>query len=843
MIPSGFYPANVSLTNQNLELTNYIMDIPITSQSFSDAYWLGWINYDNLPTSFRVSAYDVDTESGECSFTDVTAQKNYPIGYTCYYSQAVSTLYYTNPGYDTYRANDGQTDYKWRDARACWSSWDSSKYMRLPNDLDINTLSWGSIVKIYIYGRVTDGSDFASIAGVFDTTSFSLDGSFTITFNKIYGSLQYQSTTMTLDFDAFESGVYEFTENGLTYKLAITNWEAFYNRDINTDNSLSSNYTNAKPTILVEDDTGYEHLIAIMTSSYTIPEGYQWGSGKFYNGCCLYPDGHVPDVTMGGCQFNRYDGIDRVYGGFVGTFNLNDLNFTSYETYFFEGANFLLTAVGRNDFMFILRIYEINDIRRCLALLPRQTALTTQRYENSSDYLYAHVSEDNEFLCELVDGSPQSVQNELREWQIVGHTIVDNNFDPEDIPPYEPYPPGSDLEELGDSIDIQKPSIGVANNFLTMYALTETQVSNFGSVLWTSWVEEISPGEWSLTKMIDNFTAGFDLLTTTASFDIASVLQFIVSLRVYPFSLVNLHITQNAGQVAYIGRGEYGINCGGGQNILKFTESMGYLDAGSLTVPRHFGDWRDHDNTTVMAYLPYCGTVELNPSDVVGRTLVCTYAVDVYTGQCMAIIESYSPEDLGGKHYPIAIASGTIGVSIPVSTTNSGQIAGAFINSAMNIMQIVSGAATDAAMQIAGAELAMNSKAMSKQSTAYKEAYAQQQAAGIATNLGNAGLGVENEALGYLSSKGVGFPTLSGGSGLTSFMEPSSAYIQIRRGLYKTNDQYDHTNGKPSTDARPLSSYIGTGLTICNNVDVSGLTCHEYEKAAIKEMLASGVYL
>lgn len=831
MIPSGFYPTDYTLSAQNLELTKTIPNIPITTESFSDAYWLGWVYYDNLPSSYHVSSFDRDDDTGVCTWEDMTEVANYPVGYCGFNMTSSGGINASRPVELTH--NNGS----WT---AASSSNSYSSSTRLPNDLDINTTTWSTML-IVIYGEATDGNTTSQVFARIDCDNQLLTGSYTVTVSHIYGS--YASRQVTINLDDFENGTCEFTQDGYTYKLSIIGFEPVYLRDISTQGSAQY-YVTPHPMVLIRDDREREHLIGVMASPYiTRTTGMVWGGGEFFNGFYISISRGNP---YDGSYQDFYDNDYRFYGGMVGSYTLQELNENVSGTtkiFYPENSNFIIAGLGRSDVCALLRSYTIGDVRRTIALATRFSQSGTTVYQNSSNELYAHVSEDNEFLCELVDGSPQSVQNELREWQIIGNTIVDNNFDPADIPPYEPPSPGSDLEELGDDIDIQKPSIGVANNFLTMYALTEAQVSNFGSVLWTSWVEEVSPGEWSLTKMIDNFTAGFDLLTTTASFDIASVLQFIVSLRVYPFSLINLNITQSAGQVAYIGRGEYGINCGGGQNILKFTESMGYLNAGSLTVPRHFGDWRDHDNTTVMAYLPYCGTVELNPSDVVGRTLVCTYAVDVYTGQCMAIIESYSPEDLGGKHYPIAIASGTIGVSIPVSTTNSGQIAGAFINSAMNVMQIISGAATDAAMQIAGAELAMNSKSMSRQSTTYKEAYAQQQAAEIATNLGNAGLGVENEALGYLSSKGVGFPTLSGGSGLTSFMEPSSAYIQIRRGLYKTNDQYDHTNGKPSTDARPLSSYIGTGLTICNNVDVSGLTCHEYEKAAIKEMLASGVYL
>ena len=832
MIPSNFYPSDpyAQYQQSNLDLTATIPNIPISTSEFSDAYWLGWINYDNLPSIYHLSKFELSDTIA--TFSDSTEAQNYPVGYSAYfetssYPIAQQTVMLTNNG-NGWSGISGIT----------LSNQYATNYSRLPNNLDVNCTNWDS-VNIGLSGLATDGTNDAFIYGFFQATNPLLTGQFSVQLIKAYGALTYNARTVTLNYDDFnERGIIEFVDGGISHKIAFTACYIMYGRDNTIEDSVGQ-FCLSKPIIQIADTTGQQFVLGVMSNPYTTSTNYAIGSGEAGNGILIDQTGS----PSGYYCYNNNDDNFQYIGGFNGSFDVSEIDFNKTTVYFPDDTNFMIICYSYGTNAVIDRMYSVDDLRKTFALATRYILdHSSGKYENSDNYLYAHVSEENEFLCELIDGTHTEPEG-LRDWQIIGNTIVDNNFDPEDIPPYEPPSPGSDLEELGDSIDIQTPSIGVANNFLTMYALTEAQVSNFGSVLWTSWVEEISPGEWSLTKMIDNFTAGFDLLTTTASFDISSVLQFIVSLRVYPFSLVNLHITQNAGQVAYIGRGEYGINCGGGQNILKFTESMGYLNAGSLTVPRHFGDWRDHDNTTVMAYLPYCGTVELNPSDVVGRTLVCTYAVDVYTGQCMAVIESYSPEDLGGKHYPIAITHGTIGVSIPVSTTNSGQIAGAFINSAMNVMQIVSGAVTDAAVQVAGAQLAMNSKSMSKQSSAYKDAYVQQQAQEIAFNLGNAGLGVENEALGYLSSKGVGFPTLSGGSGLTSFIEPSSAYIQIRRGLYKTNDQYDHTNGKPSTDARPLSSYIGTGLTICNNVDVSGLTCHEYEKAAIKEMLASGVYL
>ena len=86
-------------------------------------------------------------------------------------------------------------------------------------------------------------------------------------------------------------------------------------------------------------------------------------------------------------------------------------------------------------------------------------------------------------------------------------------------------------------------------------------------------------------------------------------------------------------------------------------------------------------------------------------------------------------------------------------------------------------------------------------------------------------------------------PSLSGGSGAAAFFQPSCASVLVRRGTYARHkiSNYPQSCGYPSTTSGILSSF--SGYTECYNVDVDGINCTEEERAAIKTILETGVYL
>jgi hypothetical protein len=96
---------------------------------FTDAYWLGWVNFDNLPVDYHLSNFTINGDT--VTLTDVTEQKNYDIGYTV-----------GNANNPAYKAGVIRYD----EDNTHWVAWDHqepdieahSLAMRLCNQVDIN---------------------------------------------------------------------------------------------------------------------------------------------------------------------------------------------------------------------------------------------------------------------------------------------------------------------------------------------------------------------------------------------------------------------------------------------------------------------------------------------------------------------------------------------------------------------------------------------------------------------------------------------------------------------------------------------------------------------------------
>lgn len=790
MIPSSFYPSDVVLVNQNMDLTRYIMDIPITSAEFSSAYWLGWINFDNLPTSYHLSSYTYD--NGICDFTDVTAQNNYPVGYTCYYDTETNMI-------RTKTLADTNNGTKWQDATACWGNWNASKFARLPNDLDVNTTSYkGYAINIGIRGTADNGTYVDSIWGFFVATSPLLTGTFTVTMHRYLGNF-YSDTQLTLDYDDFENGIFEFTENGITYKLVICTWECLYERDINTDNSVS-NYANTKPTILVSDTYGQQHLLGVMTAPYMTELSFSWytSQGHFGNGFFLWSDGHVTDPYNGGCFYNKNGDNYVVYGGLVGSFDLANNPINTPLIYFPEGANFIVVGEYRSDFAIINRIYAIDDIRKTLALVTRYTMVTSQQYVNSSDYLYAHVSEENEFLCELIDGTHTEPEG-LRDWQIVGNTIIDNDFDPEDIPPYEPEPVDDGPDSGGDGSrpwDFVNTPLSATNNFVTLYALSTAQVSEFGSVMWAK-LSDTAFWQSVGTVFLNDF-----------SINPADMLKYFVSLRYFPFDLSNYSATYANG--IYIGRSTYPIQIS--TYPRRMARNLVEISGGSAQVilppPYNTQDFRNCDpNTQVSVYVPYCGIVELSAAEVYGKYLDLRYYADMQTGALAASVCVRSD-----TYYEIATLAGSCGAEVPITANNNAEFLQRIATVASSGLGGTISGATNGA-QIGGTPGAVAGGAL-----------------GALTGTAQAMLALPPVSV-HKSGKATGYATLGC---------DNQAHITIQISKPAVPDSFAHTNGYISNKQARIGDL--TGYTEMINPDTSGIDAHADELEKIKAILQTGFY-
>lgn len=453
-----------------------------------------------------------------------------------------------------------------------------------------------------------------------------------------------------------------------------------------------------------------------------------------------------------------------------------------------------------------------------------------------------------------------ALEPSLQQWQKYGYNINDDEYDPEtpptpgDVPPDEPQNLPHDEGEPASDQDNR--TLTAPTCFITQYAMGYSQLQTVGVNLWQSW---LTPN----LETWKNFFFAF--AQDTGTLDIGAALNFIISLRVFPFNLAGLttdYISPTNG--VYMGTGHTNF-CPNASNLFRLNTVIGYLDCGTCEVVPEtpYSDFRDMYNCSVLCFLPYCGTVELTPAEVIGRTLHVKYHIDFQSGSCTALVKV-----VGDKgEYTIASKSGQIGFTLPVTATNAGQLSAQFAKDATQTMGTIGGfffkaahAQADNLNSLANAFIS-KPKAINTDSNGNKSlSVFSNNTFETSTKIGeagfNAGLSIANQALDMLSRSGIDVPAISGGMGAESMMQPDCCFVQIRRGKYAKPINYPHSQGYINGSSNTISYYRGMysgtptypnsnnkGLCKFTGVDSTGLTCHDDERAEIISLLESGVYL
>lgn len=498
-----------------------------------------------------------------------------------------------------------------------------------------------------------------------------------------------------------------------------------------------------------------------------------------------------------------------------------------YRDKFSETQRNLFIPEGRSDFGCTIQIVTFDDIWKNMCLVP-VWAEPTHEYEYpqmNSNFWYAEIV-NNEYRGNLIRGD--KIDENVPEWIITGDSTK-STYNPEidrPIPEDGESDPDYDKEVKpplieGDNIELQlNRTISAFTNFMTLYNITPTQLANFGSSLWTNFNDIKNNPEFA-----ENIYAISDSLTGTL--DISQILYFITNVRLYPFSMLSIpDLTTSGNNKIYLGTGKVGLQVGN-NNVRILNSTVGILDCGSCRVTplTPYNDFRDYYNTNITCYLPYCGTVELNPVEVINNTLQCYYAIDFYTGECTALLTLSD----GLHNYLIAVSNGTIGVTIPLSASNSAQLTSRHMYDRNNTARLVVSGISDVVNAGIGA-------------------YHSDDKVGAFGSIANGVLGLANKVISgsdlkadKIGRSAVLAPSLSGGSGGASFILPDSVYLQIRRGTYSKPNNYAKTVAYPLTKSGSLSTF--SGFTICKNVDISSLNCTSEEQNEIKALLESGIYV
>lgn len=429
------------------------------------------------------------------------------------------------------------------------------------------------------------------------------------------------------------------------------------------------------------------------------------------------------------------------------------------------------------------------------------------------------VTEQDRFLLQLKTGNitDPAFKNSLREWQYTDFQADD--FTEEDIPgpkPPRPAPEPPDREDENSGDDITLPSIdglGGSFGFTTQYALNGSQLQELGQLLWAGF----SSTNPDIDAYLQNFVYRVDL--NTGSVNMSDIMEFFISLRAYPLPLGNLTTVSAAGNDFYIGSGA---------NPLTFTSTLhtsdcylAEIDAGSVSIPFWFGDYRDYA-CEITLYLPYCGTAELNAGDVMGGTLDATYVVDLSTGSCTAYVMLTTWD---GKQFPVAILPGQLGVDIPITASNAGRVGARLLGDRINVAENLLSVAKSGITGI-GAMMSGN--------------YAGALRSGVQAFLDPAIN--EQRLLAGMGERGaIAAPMLSGGRGLAAFKNPATAYVQIRSPYYAVPDNFADAVGDPAAVAVRIGDC--TGFNQFYNVDVSGITTDAGDQMAIRQALESGIII
>lgn len=240
-------------------------------------------------------------------------------------------------------------------------------------------------------------------------------------------------------------------------------------------------------------------------------------------------------------------------------------------------------------------------------------------------------------------------------------------------------------------------------------------------------------------------------------------------------------------------------------------------------------------------YLPFCGSIELDPQVFVGHTIKVNYLVDWRTGVCLALVYR--------DNLVVEAVSGQMGNKVSLQmldgTTWASQLANASVqesnahfNRATNFFATVGGLVKIAA----GTALLVGSQGMGA-------------AAGgglIASGVGSVANGfirgnqidvAENKAAYDIGTTPIPTRQISTASPAVN----ASNEMRVRLVVFKSEEEakgnYAHTVGHACLKYGTLTSLGCTGYTVCQTIDTAGITATEAEKEKIRSLLMGGVYV
>lgn len=358
-------------------------------------------------------------------------------------------------------------------------------------------------------------------------------------------------------------------------------------------------------------------------------------------------------------------------------------------------------------------------------------------------------------------------------------------------------------------------NVRVNPKFCTRYALTSTEITTAYRFLMSEIAANVDSDFWSAQTLYVN-----------------NPIDVVQNVMLFPFDISQFQTDEPSYQYMTFGQlqdTDLTVQLNREQNIIIDMGKCTYFPKfGDGTLNERITDFRNYQPySTATLYIPYCGSVEIDPAAYMGREISVKMIVDMGAGSCLALI--YRDKMV------VDSVSGQIGITIPITGLQSQTIAAAEHQATAQLKTAKSNAITKIAkgtLSIAGG-VVMGGGIGGAAMALYQQKYG---------DIGNAVRGIQNAQF-DLEHIEVPYKTIGTATASTSFANERKCRLIIRRPYMLSYDPvaYGHTVGYACLQTHELSDYHG--FTQLQSVDLSGISATETEKTRIYELLKAGVYL
>ena len=357
--------------------------------------------------------------------------------------------------------------------------------------------------------------------------------------------------------------------------------------------------------------------------------------------------------------------------------------------------------------------------------------------------------------------------------------------------------------------------------------------------------------DWNLNKEEQEDNLDFESYLWRQWGRQANPVDCIQNITYYPFDIIP-HIprlAENVTSVIQVGSfvQDYATSNITGYKVGVATEAGSIWAGGSSNVGIPFpitnaNDFRSYaPYVSATLYLPFCGSIELDPQVFVGHTVKVQYLVDWRTGVCLALVYR--------DNLVVEAVSGQMGNKVNLQmldgTTWASQLANASVqesnahfNRAASFFATVGGLASIAG----GVAVTVGSEGAAAGLGAKMVLGGISGVAGGLMGMKKADL-VENKAAYDIGTTPIPTRQISTASPCVN----SENEMEVRLVLFESENEastnYGHTVGHACLKYGTLTELNCTGYTVCQTIDTAGISATETEKEMIRSLMNSGVYV